>query len=262
MGKQRKKKTARKGIPLRADAPEAFNTPFANLAVMLKDARKGRKGRGALLESDSSKENRVECASPDADPLGPEDGRLFREAMTGVERMERPTPRARPPGPLSRPSRRPLTEEELEAYAQLVELVSGEGAFDIQYSDEYMEGAVVGSDPGLLRKLREGNFSYQAHLDLHGMTAEEARVAVDRFIVASVLRGLRCILIIHGRGLNSRDQIPVLKQHMSSWLNRGRLKRLVLAFATARPCDGGAGALYVLLRKPALRGAGWLVEQR
>jgi DNA-nicking Smr family endonuclease len=83
------------------------------------------------------------------------------------------------------------------------------------------------------------------------MSAEVARQQVERFIRASAIRGLRCVLIIHGRGMNSRDQIPILKQRMSSWLKRGRLKHLVLAFATARPCDGGAGALYVLLRKYA-----------
>ena len=261
MGKQRNKKAAKNAAPLRAETPEGFNTPFANLAVMLKDSRSGKKAQGAGTEGDSPKESPGVCVLRDPGPVVREDERLFREAMAGVDRIERPAPRARPPGPLAKPSRRPLTEEDLEAYTQLVDLVSGEGTFDIQYSDEYMEGAVVGVDPDLLRKLREGEFSHQAHLDLHGMTAEEARIAVDRFIVASMLRGLRCVLVIHGRGLNSRDQIPVLKQHMSSWLNRGRLKRLVLAFATARPCDGGAGALYVLLRKPSLRGAGWLIEQ-
>ena len=81
------------------------------------------------------------------------------------------------------------------------------------------------------------------------MTTDEARQAVERFLLSSVFQGLRSVLIIHGRGLNSRDQIPVLKKHMSGWLKRGRMKRLVLAFATARACDGGAGALYVLLRK-------------
>jgi DNA-nicking Smr family endonuclease len=127
--------------------------------------------------------------------------------------------------------------------------VSGEGDFDIQHTDEFVEGAVVGADPELLPKLRGGDFSIQAHFDLHGMTATKAREEVERFILSSVIQGLRCVLIIHGRGLNSRDQMPVLKERMRSWLKRGRLKHLVLAFATAQPCDGGAGAMYVLLRK-------------
>jgi DNA-nicking Smr family endonuclease len=183
---------------------------------------------------------------------------LFREAMTGVEPLQANRVKARVPGPLSKPSRRPLLEGELEAYAQLVDLVSGEGRFDVEYTDEYIEGAVVGADPDLLAKLRRGDFSIQAHFDLHGMTTAEAREAVERFILSSVIKGLRCVLIIHGRGLNSRDQIPILKERMSSWLKRGRLKQMVLAFATAQPCDGGAGALYVFLRKcqPAFSGHG------
>lgn len=59
----------------------------------------------------------------------------------------------------------------------------------------------------------------------------------------------RCVLLIHGRGLNSPDRVPVLKNALVGWLTRGRLAKRVLAFATARPVDGGAGALYVLLRK-------------
>ena len=57
------------------------------------------------------------------------------------------------------------------------------------------------------------------------------------------------MLIVHGRGLNSKDQVPVLKERLKIWLARGRAAHVVLAFATARPCDGGAGALYVLLRR-------------
>ena len=187
-----------------------------------------------------------------------EENTLFREAMAGVEALQSNRVRARDPGPLSKPSRRPLLEGELEAYAQLVDLVSGGGSFDIEYTDEYIEGAVIGADPDLLTKLRRGDFSIQAHFDLHGMTTSEAREAVERFILSSVIKGLRCVLIIHGRGLNSRDQIPILKKRMSSWLKRGRLKQMVLAFATAQPCDGGAGALYVFLRKcqPAFSGHG------
>jgi hypothetical protein len=72
-----------------------------------------------------------------------EEGSLFREAMAGVEPLQSNKVKARAPGPLSKPSRRPLLEGELEAYAQLVDLVSGEGSFDIEYTDEYIEGAVL-----------------------------------------------------------------------------------------------------------------------
>jgi len=173
---------------------------------------------------------------------------LFREAMAGVEPLQAKRVQTRVPGPLSKPSRRPLLEGELEAYAQLVDLVSGEGSFDIEYTDEYIEGAVVGADPDLLAKLRRGDFSIQAHFDLHGMTTAEAREAVERFILSSVIKGLRSVLIIHGRGLSSPAG-PVLKSKMCQWLTSSPWRKWVVAFTSARLCDGGAGATYVLLRQ-------------
>ena len=98
--------------------------------------------------------------------------------------------------------------------------------------------------------LRRGDYAVQGHLDLHGMTSADAKDAVDRFLNESRRVGKRCVLIVHGRGLNAKDQIPVLKERLRVWLQqRGRIGRSVLAFATARPHDGGAGAVYVLLRR-------------
>jgi DNA-nicking Smr family endonuclease len=112
---------------------------------------------------------------------------------------------------------------------------------------------VVGLAPRLVRKLRRGDFVRQGHVDLHGMTADEAQPMVERFLVDAVKAGWRCVLIVHGKGLNSKDQTPVLKEKLKSWLARGRAATLVLAFTSARPHDGGAGALYVLLRRDRRR---------
>jgi DNA-nicking Smr family endonuclease len=232
MKKRRKQKNSPAANPV---SNKNFNTPFSGLDKMLKKTEVQASASG-----EESKTGKVGFR---------EEENLFREAMAGVQTLGCNTVEPREPGPLARPSRRPMLEEELEAYAELVDLVSGDGGFDIQYTDEYIEGAVAGTDPELLAKLRRGDFSIQAHYDLHGMTAAKAREAVERFILSSVIKGFRCVLIIHCRGLNSLGQMPVLKERMSSWLKRGRLKRLVLAFATAQPCDGGAGAMYLLLRK-------------
>jgi DNA-nicking Smr family endonuclease len=250
MKKRLQRNTSRKTQTAKSETSDSFNTPFSRLGDMLKQVQS---------ETQADNEDDIKILVPEGESCPPnqsqsvkgveEEDTLFREAMAGVEPLQSKRVKARVPGPLSKPSRRPLLEGELEAYAQLVDLVSGEGRFDIEYTDEYIEGAVVGADPDLLTKLRRGDFSIQAHFDLHGMTTSEAREAVERFILSSVIKGLRCVLIIHGRGLNSRDQIPILKERMSSWLKRGRLKQMVLAFATAQPCDGGAGALYVFLRK-------------
>jgi DNA-nicking Smr family endonuclease len=131
----------------------------------------------------------------------------------------------------------------------LADLVEGAGAFDISATDEYIEGLGPGIDKRLLRKLRAGDYAVQAHLDLHGFTSEDARVEVEKFLVAARRDGRRCVLIIHGRGHGSKEGIPVLKERLKVWLTRGRIGHGVLAFCTARPTDGGAGAVYVLLRK-------------
>jgi DNA-nicking Smr family endonuclease len=189
-------------------------------------------------------------APPPPPPPVPED-RLFEEEMASVAPLA-PDPRGRlgapPPPPGVRPPR-VRQSDEAEAYAQLADLVDGVGPFDIADSDEYIEGTAPGIDKRLLKKLRRGDYALQGHLDLHGMTSDEARGEVERFIDQALAEGKRCLLIIHGRGLNSKDNIPVLKERLKVWLTRGRIGRQLLAFTTARPTDGGAGAVYLLLRR-------------
>ena len=128
-------------------------------------------------------------------------------------------------------------------------LVKELGAWDVSFSDEYMEGAVSGVGPKIMKRLKRGEFSVQDYIDLHGLTKKEAETVVDKFIIQSYHKGLRCVLIVHGRGLGSIDHKPAIKRELPVWFKRGSLKKIVLAFVTARPCDGGAGALYVLLKK-------------
>jgi DNA-nicking Smr family endonuclease len=173
---------------------------------------------------------------------------LFLREMADVRpltsKQRAHVPRQPPPLPPKAP-----TDPDAEALAELSDLVAGNGAFDITQTTEFLEGAVLGLDRRLVRRLRNGEFAYQSHLDLHGMTSEQARAAVDSFLTTAHRRGYRCVLIVHGRGHNSADQVPVLKRKVTAWLSRGSWARLVLAFTSARACDGGAGALYVLLRR-------------
>ena len=83
--------------------------------------------------------------------------------------------------------------------------------------------------------------------------AAAARPAVERFLHEALRAGHRCVLVVHGRGHNSKDRTPVLKEKLVSWLARSALSRMVLAFTSARPHDGGAGAMYVLLRRDRRR---------
>ena len=173
---------------------------------------------------------------------------LFESAMVGVTPLSAEQKAVVPPA-IAPHVERPVADPDAEALAELSDLVSGLGPFDITDTTEFLEGAVSGVDSRLVRRLRRGEFAFRRYLDLHGMTVAEAKVAVDEFLVNTQRSSERCVLIVHGRGLNSRDNVPVLKRNLVDWLVRGRWARSVLAFTSARPCDGGAGAVYVLLRK-------------
>jgi DNA-nicking Smr family endonuclease len=191
-----------------------------------------------------------ESKTPLPEPISEvSDEALFQEAMAEVLPLDRDTERLVGPGPMPRRVNvGPLVTEDEEVLAHLENLVSGHIHFDIVDSDEYLEGYARGVSPVILEKLRKGRFSVQAYLDLHGLTVREATEAVREFIAeASALR-YRCVLLIHGRGLNSKDQIPVLKKKLETILLRGPVRKKILAFSSARPHDGGAGASYVLLR--------------
>ncbi len=139
--------------------------------------------------------------------------------------------------------------DELEGLAYLSDLVSGQAEMDISFTDEYIEGAIAGISRKLMQQLKKGRVPIQDYVDLHGMTRGEAEESVRDFLLESYRRGLRCVLVVHGRGLNSENKIPVLKELLPVWLNRGPINKIVLAFSTAKPYDGGLGAVYVLLRR-------------
>lgn len=101
----------------------------------------------------------------------------------------------------------------------------------------------VGAD--VTRKLRRGDWSIQRQIDLHGLRRDDARDALGQFIREAHRQGIRCVRVVHGKGLGSPGKTPVLKGRVHSWLIQ---KNEVLAFVQARPADGGAGALVVLLQ--------------
>ena len=122
-------------------------------------------------------------------------------------------------------------------------------------SDEFDGGTLLDTDdllsfrrPGVgldvTRKLRLGTWAIQRQLDLHGLRRDEARDRLSGFIKDAHKQGLRCVRVVHGKGLGSPGKTPVLKSRVHSWLVQ---KNEVLAFVQARPVDGGAGALLVLL---------------
>jgi len=213
---------------------ELFNPAFKGLKEKLAGSRK-------QPEAPPQEQARQEGL---ADETG-----FFLDAMSGVTPM--PEDRKRPvqgPGVRARPSH-PPPDESRQVMAQLQRLVKGSVEMDITFSDEYIEGCVKGFSRKIMKKLKGGELPVQDYVDLHGLTKPEAEEEVKNFLLRSHRSGLRCVLIVHGRGLNSPDSFPVIKEGLSTWLGRGQVRKVVLAFATARPYDGGAGAIYVLLRK-------------
>ena len=186
-------------------------------------------------------------ASRKPEPLD-EESALFLEAVGEVNPVRTVKARVGPPVPLTAAQLK-IPNEEAESLARLAELVSEQGQFDLADCDEFIEGSVQGFDPGVMRKLRAGEFTTQADLDLHGLTKDEAKPALEGFIQKSRIAGHRCVRVVTGRGLHSKEQVPVLKQGVQQWLTQGRVAKQVLGFCSARPKDGGAGALYVLLRR-------------
>ncbi len=189
--------------------------------------------------------NRLDSDMGD-EPSDVSDRELFLAAMKGVVRLDRSKYWMIPKGSSS--STRYRIESDMDGSDNLHRLVlTGEG-FDVSLTPEYIEGTSPDLDPHVPRLLHRGKYAIQAHLDLHGFTARQARLQFDRFMETSLREGLRTVLIIHGRGLSSPKE-PVLKHCLQEWILRSSWRRWVSAYCTARSCDGGAGATVLLLRR-------------
>ena len=233
MARRKKRKRHFKGQKSLEEIPEMFNPLKGNFSLL--------KGVEKSLVKDMPKQ-----CEPKKEKNEDE---YFLEAVSDVEPLSRDKNKiTRHPDPNIKPAH-PAGTEELEALAHLSDLVSGHAQIDITFTDEYIEGSVKGFSPKLMRQLKKGQFPIQDYVDLHGLTKQRAEERVRDFLLQSYRLGLRCVLIVHGRGLNSENHIPVLKERLPGWLNRRPINKIVLAFSTARPYDGGAGAIYVLLKR-------------
>lgn len=112
-------------------------------------------------------------------------------------------------------------------------------------TDEALSFRRPGIGPDVTQKLRKGDWAIQREIDLHGLRSDEARVALAEFIRLAHRQGVRCVRVVHGKGLGSPGKTPVLKSKVHSWLVQ---KNQVMAFVQAKPAEGGAGALVVLLK--------------
>jgi len=183
----------------------------------------------------------AEQARREAERRAEAERNLFARAVGAVQ----PLPvKERVHIPPHRPTPRPL-QQDLDDQAALVESMSDE--FDVSTLldvDDQLSFRRPGIGTDVTRKLRKGEWSMQGQLDLHGLRSDEARTALGQFIRDAKRMGWRCVRVVHGKGLGSPGKEPVLKSKVQRWLVQ---KNEVLAFVQAKPSDGGAGALVVLL---------------
>jgi len=170
---------------------------------------------------------------------------LYKEAMEGVKPISRENYVEKvfqielPEG-----SRR---REDSEVLEKLMDLVKYGRGFNVADTPEYIEGTGYHVHPELAKRLHRGDYSIQAFIDLHGLVVEDAKGVFEKFLKWAVTTDKTGVLIVHGRGLSSPFE-PVLKKKVVEWLTHGPWRKWVAAYSSARICDGGAGATYVLLR--------------
>jgi DNA-nicking Smr family endonuclease len=173
--------------------------------------------------------------------ISAEESALFREAMADVQPLshDKILPKVKKPPP------KPL-QLERDQHQVLEDMMSSDMYSDDLETGEELLFAQDGLHPNTMRKLRRGKIRIEAELDLHRMTSEQARKEVATFLAHCKVRGKRCVRIIHGKGLGSMEKKPVLKGKVDLWLRR---HNDVLAYCSARPMDGGTGAVYVLIKR-------------
>ncbi|MDI6798271.1 MAG: Smr/MutS family protein [Desulfatibacillaceae bacterium] len=222
----------------------AFHSPFADLSHVLKQARRNRKG----LQGKSAPKPPKAKSKQSSPQLCPEDeNALFEKWMEGVKPLAKRDDFL-PAGPnLAACTDDDRQDADSLVHSVLERIVAGGEGFVVSQTNEYVEGAGCGVHWLVPKRLHQGFFSIQAHRDLHGFSVVEAQDAFDSFMRRALSTRKRAVCVVHGRGLSSPDE-PVLKTKVIEWLTKGPWRKWVLAFASAKACDGGAGATYVLLR--------------
>ncbi|MDD5330283.1 MAG: Smr/MutS family protein [Sulfuricella sp.] len=173
-------------------------------------------------------------------PLSEEESALFRAAIGDARPLPDSGKAILPP-----PAPRYASQPDLPGRRQSMDDLSDHIPSELTEGGEELSYLRPGMARLTLRKLRRGHWPIQAELDLHGMTSVEARASLIGFLDECKALGLRCVRVIHGKGLSSKNREPVLKLKAASWLMQ---RDEILAFCQAQPIDGGGGAAIVLLK--------------
>ena len=194
------------------------------------------------LKKDQEARAAAETRRRDQEAIALREANLFRQSIGPVAPLPSIDKALHVP-----PQPEPIARQHLaDEQAALAQSLSDEFSIEsLLETDEGLSYARTGIGQETVRKLRRGHWVTQAQLDLHGLRTDEAREALAEFLRNAGRRGLRCVRVIHGKGLGSVNREPVLKKKVRSWLVQ---KEEVLAFCQARAADGGAGAVMVLLK--------------
>ncbi len=246
--------------------PLAISKDITELAALLKTERKANRKARRIDErardtassfGDDAITKKTERSEPErfADMFRPwtelkppsdDDLRLFRNSVGDAIPLKASTQVVNTaPKPSPHPKQREADELAALSASQLAmnpSPMSWDIGADIEDDQSFIR---AGINPDLLRKLRRGQWTIQAELDLHGHTQDDAHAAISEFVREARTADWRCVRIIHGKGLSSHQKIPVLRGKVRRWL---QLKDEVLAYCEPRPNGGGSGAILVLLR--------------
>ena len=216
------KKVALNAIPLTKAAAKSIKNELA-------------KANQAKIEALKNQQKAVEI------PAAEQDKHLFLDAVKNARplNIDVPFTEKTHPKPIAkqflRDEKQALRDSLSDDYYPAHELESGEELLYLR----------TGQSPSILSKLRRGFWVVQAQIDLHGLISDEAREYVAEFLGSCKKKNIRCVRIVHGKGLGSRNREPVLKHKLRNWLIQ---KDEVIAYAQAKPEDGGSGAVIVLLK--------------
>ncbi len=208
---------------------EPINKPFADLPVFVRTHKIHLKELTRVVIPTNIKD----------------DSSLLTEAMQGVKTIDESRKRI-----MNKHAVRHFRQfsQNDDPQKLLEEAIQEDHRLNVTNLPEYMEGFAEGINPITMEKLRAGEFSVQRTLDLHGYSIDDADELFQAFVKNAVREGLKCVKIIHGRGLKSKGR-PVLKEHLKTWIIKAMHRKWVLAFSNALMNEGGPGATYILLKK-------------
>ncbi len=215
-------------------------------------ARQKHPARESLPDTDASARAADSDRTRTPEPLDPADQALFRQAMRFVQPLPDHGPRARILAGAGRDPELLLRTRRLHAQGATPDLDAGRPPSlphrsRVDFDPQAQEFLQPGCGTDLVRGLRRGRWIPQATLDLHGSTLDQARERLDRFLASCLEHGIRCVRVIHGKGIGSHRGEPILKDAIRLHLSR---QACVQAWVQCDDASGGAGAVHALLRLP------------